>query len=114
MEQLERTRTHAATDAKGQAFGLSGNLFLYPVIGVVAALATVMLCFMVIGLPLLLSLGAGLPVLILPTLYVLLLRHNKPRGYDRDWFSNVTSAGFSYVKAVQPLNPRHRKEDGHE
>ncbi len=111
MEQLERTRTNAATDAKGQAFGLSGNLFLYPVLGVVASLATVMLCFMVLRLPLVVALGAGLPVLILPMVYVIVLRHNKPRGYDRDWFHNVTSQGFSFVKTNQPANPRLKGSD---
>jgi hypothetical protein len=110
MEQLERTRTNAATDAKGQAFGLSGNLFLYPVIGVVASLATAMFCFMLLKLPLLIAICAGLPVLILPLVYVLALRHNKPRGYDRDWLHNITSQGFSFVKASQPVNPRLRGE----
>lgn len=106
MEQLERTRTNAATDSKGQAFGLSGNLFLYPIIGVVAALSVSMISFSILGLGLLASLLAAAPCLTLPTLYVFTLRHNKPRGYDRDWFHDMTSAGFSFVKANQPVNPR--------
>lgn len=106
MEQLDRTRTNAATDSKGQAFGLSGNLFLYPVIGVVAALSVSMICFSILGIRLLISLLAATPFLTLPTIYVFTLRHNKPRGYDRDWLHNITSSGFTFVKANQPVNPR--------
>lgn len=111
MEQLERTRTNAATDSKGQAFGLSGNLFLYPIIGVVAALAVATICFSALKLGLLVSALAALPFLVFPALYVITLRHNRPRGYDRDWFDNVSSQGFSLVKANQPINPRLQKED---
>ncbi len=113
MEQLERTRTNAATDSKGQAFGLSGNLFLYPVIGVVAALSVATICFGVFRLGLLVSVIASLPFLILPIIYVTTLRNNKPKGYDRDWFDNLSSPAFSFVKANQPTNPR-LKEDTHE
>ena len=108
MEQLERTLTNAATDSKGQAFGLSGNLFLYPVIGLVASLSVATICFGVFKLNLLMSLFAALPFFILPILYVFTLRHNKPRGFDRDWFDNISSSGFSYVKANQPINPRRK------
>jgi hypothetical protein len=111
MEQLERTRTNAATDSKGQAFGLSGNLFLYPIIGVVAALSVATICFSALKLGLLVSAVAALPFLILPTVYVFTLRHNRPKGFDRDWFDNVSSQGFSLVKATQPINPRIRKDD---
>lgn len=109
MEQLDRTRTNAATDSAGQAFGLSGNLFLYPIIGVVAALLIAMLCFGVFNLGLLLSASAAIPFFAIPTLYVIILRHNKPKGFDRDWFDNITSSGFSFVKANQPLNPRNER-----
>ncbi len=107
MEQLDRTRTNAATDSAGQAFGLSGNLFLYPIIGIVAALSIAMLCFGVFNLGLLISAIAGIPFFAIPTLYVITLRHNKPRGFDRDWLDNITSSGFSLVKANQPTNPRN-------
>lgn len=106
MEELERTRTNAANDSKGQAFGLSGNLFLYPVVGVVAALAVSMISFSLLGLGLAFSVLVAVPFMALPTVYVFTLRHNKPRGYDRDWFHNITSSGFSLVKANQPVNPR--------
>lgn len=112
MEHLERTRTNAATDSKGQAFGLSGNLFLYPIVGVVSALSVATICFSVLKLGLVISVVAALPFFVLPTVYVFTLRHNKPRGYDRDWFDNVSSQGFSFVKANQPLNPRER--EGHD
>ncbi|QYY35483.1 hypothetical protein [Ruficoccus sp. ZRK36] len=106
MEQLERTRTNAANDSKGQAFGLSGNLFLFPIIGVVVALSVSMISFSIFGLGLVASILVAAPFLALPTIYVFTLRHNKPRGYDRDWLHNVTSSGFSFVKANQPINPR--------
>ncbi len=106
MERLERTRTNAATDSKGQAFGLSGNLFLYPITGVVAGLLSATLCFSAFHLNLVVSILVALPFLILPTLYVAVLRHNKPRGYDRDWIDNAFSTGFSLVKGCQPPNPR--------
>ncbi len=106
MEQLDRTPTNAATDSKGQAFGLSGNLFLYPIVGVIASLLVATVCFSFFKLDLLVSVIAALPFLISPILYVAMLKHNKPRGFDRDWFDNISSTGFSLVKARQPINPR--------
>lgn len=110
MEQLERTPTNAATDSHGHAFGLSGNLFIIPIVGLVASLSIAMVCFSLFGLGLLVSILIALPFLILPLLYVVLLRHNKPKGYDRDWFENLTSDGFTFVKSNQPLNPRYEGE----
>ncbi len=107
MEQLERTPTNAATDSHGHAFGLSGNLFIVPIVGLVASLSIAMVCFSLFGLGLLVSILIAIPFLVLPLLYVVLLRHNKPKGYDRDWFENLTSDGFTFVKAIQPRNPRH-------
>ena len=112
MEQLERTPTNAATDSHGHAFGLSGNLFIIPIVGLVASLSIAMVCFSLFGLGLLVSILIAIPFLILPLLYVVLLRHNKPKGYDRDWFENLTSDGFTFVKANQPLNPRHGGTEG--
>ena len=107
MEQLERTRTNAATDSTGQAFGLSGNLFLYPIIGIVAALSVATICFSAFSINPLVSVTVALPFFILPLLYVVMLRHNKPRGFDRDWFDNLSSPEFSMAKASQPVSPRH-------
>ncbi|MCB1120615.1 MAG: hypothetical protein KJT03_03630 [Verrucomicrobiae bacterium] len=102
---MERTPTNAATDSHGHAFGLSGNLFIIPIVGLVASLSIAMVCFSLFGLGLLVSILIAMPFLVLPLLYVILLRHNKPKGYDRDWFENFTSEGFTFVKANQPLNP---------
>ena len=107
MEQLARTQTNAATDSKGHAFGLSGNLFLYPIIGLVASLSVSMICFSLFGLGFFVSTIVAAPLLVLPILYVILLRHDKPRGYDRDWIENLSSDGFTFIRAKQPLNPRH-------
>jgi len=107
MEQLERTRTNAATDSKGQAFGLSGNLFLYPIGGMVAALAISTLCFGAFEFSVTVSIILGLPFIILPILYVSFFKRDKPRGFDRDWIDNVSSSGFSLVRTNQPSNPRY-------
>ena len=107
MEQLERTPTNAATDSHGHAFGLSGNLFIIPIVGLVASLSIAMVCFSLFGLGLLASILIAIPFLVFPLLYVALLRHNKPKGYDRDWFENLTTNGFTLAKANQPLNPRY-------
>ena len=112
MEQLERTPTNAATDSQGHAFGLSGNLFIIPIVGLVASLSIAMVCFSLFGLGMLFSIFAATPFLALPLLYVIILRHNKPKGYDRDWFENLTSDGFTFAKATQPVNPNHEGNEG--
>ncbi len=107
MELLERTGTNAATDSKGQAFGLSGNLFLYPIAGVVAALSIATVCFGAFEFSVPISIALGIPFALVPILYVYYFKRDKPRGYDRDWLDNFWSPGFSFVKSGQPSNPRY-------
>ena len=106
MEQLERTHTNAANDSNGQAFGLSGNLFLYPIGGLIMALTLSTICFGALKLGLLISAIVGLPFLVGPILYVAFFRHNKPEGFDRDFIDNLSSSGFSLASSKQPVNPR--------
>ena len=82
--ELRYTDTNAADDSAGRAFGLEGDLYLPLVIALAGA----------IGLTGLLGLGlrtswifagvAGTLPLAAVAAWVLLLKHGKPPGYDRD------------------------------
>jgi len=83
MNELRFTDTNAADDSVGRAFGLDGNLYLPLAAGLVAAIGI----FAGFGL---LGIGYGTAGLLglvpigVVSVWVLGLRHGKPRGYDRD------------------------------
>lgn len=102
MTDLRHTETNASDDSSGRAFGLDGNLYLPVLLAVFAALGifgslavllhvSYLLAGAVAGSPLAGVLG-----------WVLLLRHGKPAGYDRDLIEHLLGAGsFTRVAAEQ-------------
>ena len=109
MAELRISDTNSANDAKGRAFGLEGNDFIYVLVAVVAAMALYLVCTVILRLPVAGALVLALPVLLIPTAWVLLLRHNKPAGYAEDWFEHlVNREGWSFApRAQRPRVSRH-------
>jgi hypothetical protein len=108
MTELRITDTNSANDSKGRAFGLEGNDFIYVLVALVAAMALYLICTAVLRLATPGALVISLPVMIIPTAWVLLLRHNKPSGYAEDWFDHrVNREGWSFAPGAQPSGPRH-------
>jgi hypothetical protein len=103
MSELRITDTNSVNDSKGRAFGLEGNDFLFVIGGFVAAFACYLLLNLILGTKALPAILLSLPLLALPTAWVLLLRHNKPQGYAEDMFDQlVTGEGWSFVARTQP------------
>lgn len=106
MAELRITDTNSANDSKGRAFGLEGNDFVYILVAVVAAMGLYLVCAVILRLPVMAALVLAVPVCVLPTAWVLLLRHNKPAGYAEDWFEQlVNREGWSFAPRAQ-IQPR--------
>ena len=105
MNELRITDTNSANDSKGRAFGLEGNNFLYVLIAFVAALGLYIIFSIVLHVQLIGALGICLPIFLIPTAWVLLLRHNKPEGYASDLIDTlVNKEGWSYSPKSQPVS----------
>jgi hypothetical protein len=91
--ELRFTDTNAADDSAGRAFGLEGDLYLPVVIAVVAAVA--LFAFWGLLLHASYDLAGGIAATPLAgTLgWILLLKHNKPAGYDRDKVDDLFRGG---------------------
>lgn len=102
MNELRITDTNSVNDSKGRAFGLEGNDFLYVIGGIVGALACFLLLHVLFGAGAMTALLFAAPILLLPTAWVLLLRHNKPEGYAEDLFDHlVNREGWTYAPGTQ-------------
>ena len=107
MNELRVTDTNSVNDSKGRAFGLEGNDFLFVIGGIVGALACFLLLHVLFGASATVALLFGAPILLLPTAWALLLRHNKPEGYAEDLFDHfVNREGWTYAPRMQPAHPR--------
>lgn len=81
---LRVTETNSADDNAGRAFGLDGNLYLPILITVVGGILAAGVGLLVLHTTLLPTLiVAGAPAVGV-SLWVALLRHGRPPGYDRD------------------------------
>lgn len=112
MSELRITDTNSVNDSKGRAFGLEGNDFLYVIGGFVGAFACYLLMDVLLGAASLPSILLSLPILILPTAWVLLFRHNKPDGYAEDYFDQlITGEGWSFAPRTQPSRIAHHDHE---
>jgi hypothetical protein len=110
MRELRITDTNSVNDSKGRAFGLDGNDFLYVLVALVAALGLYLGLIGLLRVGMLPALAVALPVLLVPTAWVLLFRHNKPDGYAEDWFDDlVNGEGWSLASGAQPFDFAHGK-----
>jgi len=107
MSELRITDTNGVTDSKGRAFGLEGNDFLYVLVAFVAALGLYLVLVGALRMGMLGALALALPVLIGPTAWVLLFRHNKPEGYAEDFLDDLANGeGWSLSgSGAQPVQP---------
>jgi len=106
VNELRITDTNSANDSKGRAFGLEGNNFLYLLVAFVVALGLYIVVNVVLHVRMVGALGIAIPFFLLPTAWVLLLRHNKPEGYASDLIDNfINKEGWSYSSRSQPNSP---------
>ena len=105
--ELRLTDTNAASDSKGQTWGLDGGLFWWLIGGIGAGI--IMFFVLLVGLDI--SLVTSFLMALVPVLvclaYIFALRQGKPPGYDRDLFEYIfTGRGFSpeiYSTFTYPL-----------
>jgi len=86
MSDLIITNTNSATDSEGMAFGLSGNLFIYLLVSMVASIFGVTLMISVFGVHAAIALGLGTVPVLLTLAYLKIFRHKKPPHYQEDLF----------------------------
>lgn len=111
MSELRVTDTNSVNDSKGRAFGLEGNDFLYVIGGIVGALGCFLLLHVLFGAGAVVTTFLAAPILLVPTAWVLLLRHNKPEGYAEDLFDHlVNHEGWTFAPRLQPTRLSIRKE----
>ncbi|MFZ5495455.1 MAG: hypothetical protein ACOZE5_08995 [Verrucomicrobiota bacterium] len=103
---LRFTDTNSANDTKGRALGLEGNDFIYVVAGFVLGLALFLGLAFVLKVWLPFAAAVGLGVLLAPTAWMLLFRHNKPEGYAEDWFDQRATGGGWTACGGDQLRPQ--------
>lgn len=103
MSELRITDTNSANDSRGRAFGLEGNDFIYVLVALVFAMGLYVVGTAILRIPVVPAVCLALPFFLLPTVWVVFLRHNKPAGYAADWFDHlVNREGWSQAPGAQP------------
>ncbi|OAM90012.1 hypothetical protein OH491_19155 [Termitidicoccus mucosus] len=101
-DELRITDTNSANDSKGRALGFEGNDFLYIVGGIVGAIGIFLLLYAMFHAGLPTASACALPILVLPTAWVMLFRRNRPDGYAEDFFDHVLNReGFACASDAQ-------------
>jgi hypothetical protein len=107
MSELRITSTNSVNDSRGRAFGLEGNDFIYVLVAFFAALGLYIVFSFVLRTGVVVALLFSLPVLLVTSAWVLLLRHNKPDGYAEDFFDDLANGeGWSLAAQVPPSSQR--------
>jgi len=83
------TDTNSGNDSKGEAFGLSGNQYLYIVIAFVISLGLFLILHLLLCCHFLGSIVIAIGPFVMTTAYILCLKCDKPDGYDRDYVENL-------------------------
>lgn len=103
------TSTNSATDSKGVAFGLEGNLFIPVVASIMASiflLAAVLSADGTAKWPLLVRYGFSFIPFFLTLAYILVFRFNRPPRFDKDTFEGwIVGADFNVRPRVPPHHP---------
>lgn len=89
MQELRITDTNSANDSKGRAFGLEGNNYLYILISLILSFGAYFVLNFVVGVHVWVAVSLTLPIVIGPTAWVVLLKHNKPDGYAGDLLDSL-------------------------
>jgi hypothetical protein len=96
---LRITDTNSANDSKGRALGFEGNDFLYVVGGIIGSIGMFLLLYALLAVAPLTAVLLSVPVFVIPLLWVVLFRHNKPEGYAEDFFDYALNReGFAFVQ----------------
>jgi hypothetical protein len=94
--ELRLTDTNAASDSKGQTWGLEGGLFWWLIGGIGAGIIVFFVLLVVLNESFLISFIVALVPVLICLAYIFALRQGKPPGYDRDCFEYLmTGRGFS-------------------
>jgi hypothetical protein len=102
MTDLRHTETNASDDSSGRAFGLEGNLYLPVLLAVVAALGVFAILAVLLRVSYTVAGVMAAAPLVAVLGWVLLLRHGKPAGYDRDLIEHLLGgASFTRVASEQ-------------
>lgn len=87
---LRITETNSADDNAGRAFGLEGNLYLPVLFALVGGILGCGVGLLILHAPLLPTVIVASAPAVGVALWMALLRHGRPPGYDRDlvetWF----------------------------
>jgi len=114
MSELRITDTNSVNDSKGRAFGLEGNDFIYVLVAFVVSLGLYIVFSFVLHVRMAAAMLFSLPVLVVVSAWILLLRHNKPEGYAEDLFDDlVNGEGWSLTNqepAISPGKERRRAQ----
>lgn len=107
MSELRFTDTNAGDDSKGRAFGLEGDLYLPVVLGIVMAIA-LFAGFVWVGTgPGVATAVAALPVGVVSG-WIVLFKHGKPAGYDRDKIDDLLGGGdFTREASGKSITKNH-------
>lgn len=96
--ELRITDTNSANDNKGRALGFEGNDFLYVVVGIIGSIGMFLMLYALLAVAPVTAVLLSAPVFVIPLLWVVLFRHNKPEGYAGDFFDYALNReGFEFV-----------------
>jgi hypothetical protein len=112
MAELRITDTNSANDSRGRAFGLEGNDFVYVLAALVTAMGLYLVCTAILHFRVAPALLVASPIFLLPTAWVVFLRHDKPAGYAADWLENlINREGWAFAPGAQPQRFRNRRHE---
>lgn len=104
---LRLTDTNNATDSSGRTWGLDGNLVWWLIGGLGTSITVFFGLLVGLRTPLLPAIGVAVVPGLAVLSYLLLLRHGKPPGYDRDLFESLLM-GPGFGPETDPARlPRH-------
>lgn len=112
MNELRFTDTNSADDSSGRVFGLDGNLYLPVVLGVIGSLGLVAVLGLLVGTGWFVAGVAGALPLGAILGWALLLKHNKPAGYDHDRIEQAFGGGNFTRNPGEQQNLTNEEEAG--
>lgn len=91
--ELRYTDTNSSDDSGGRAFGLEGDLYLPLVIAFMGAMGLAGLLGFLVRTGWVFAGVAGATPLLTVAAWIVLLKHGKPAGYDRDRIDQFVGGG---------------------
>ena len=91
--ELRYTDTNSGDDSAGRAFGLDGDLYLPLVVAFMVAMGLAGLFGFLVRTGWVFAGVAGATPLLTVAAWIVLLKHGKPAGYDRDKLADLFGGG---------------------